>query len=89
MFELGSSLQAFVADLVKSGDGDRVVVMVFSEFGRRLTENASAGTDHGTAAPLFLAGTIVLLLGVMTVIGTLISDIVLVWVDPRIRIEDS
>ncbi len=56
LFELGSSLQAFVADLVKSGDGDRVVVMVFSEFGRRLTENASAGTDHGTAAPLFLAG---------------------------------
>ena len=38
---------------------------------------------------MFLAGTIVLLLGVMTVIGTLISDIVLVWVDPRIRLEDS
>jgi uncharacterized protein (DUF1501 family) len=56
LFELGSSLQAFVADLVKSGDGGRVVVLVFSEFGRRLTENASAGTDHGTAAPLFLAG---------------------------------
>lgn len=56
LFELGSSLQAFVADLVKSGDGGRVVVMVFSEFGRRLTENASAGTDHGTVAPLFLAG---------------------------------
>src|SRR5262249_29641058 len=56
LFELGSSLQAFLADLVKSGDGDRVVVLVFSEFGRRLAENASAGTDHGTAAPLFLAG---------------------------------
>src|SRR5262249_5024729 len=56
LFELGSSLQAFVADLVQSGDGERVVVMVFSEFGRRLAENASAGTDHGTAAPLFLAG---------------------------------
>ena len=38
---------------------------------------------------MFLAGTIVLLLGVMTVIGTLISDILLVWVDPRIRLEDS
>jgi peptide/nickel transport system permease protein len=38
---------------------------------------------------MFLAGTIVLLLGVMTVIGTLISDIVLVWVDPRIRLEDT
>jgi uncharacterized protein (DUF1501 family) len=56
LFELGSALQAFVADLVQSGDGERVVVLVFSEFGRRLTENASAGTDHGTAAPLFLAG---------------------------------
>ncbi len=38
---------------------------------------------------MFLAGTIVLLLGVMTVIGTLFSDILLVWIDPRIRLEDS
>ena len=38
---------------------------------------------------MFLAGTIVLMLGVMTVIGTLISDIVLVWIDPRIRLEDT
>ncbi len=38
---------------------------------------------------MFLAGTIVLLLGIMTVIGTLISDILLVWVDPRIRLEDT
>ena len=38
---------------------------------------------------MFLAGTIVLLLGVVTVIGTLISDIVLVWIDPRIRLEDT
>jgi peptide/nickel transport system permease protein len=38
---------------------------------------------------MFLAGTIVLLLGVMTVIGTLISDIALVWIDPRIRLEDT
>jgi len=41
------------------------------------------------AQDMFLAGTIVLLLGVMTVIGTLISDIILVWIDPRIRIEDA
>jgi peptide/nickel transport system permease protein len=41
------------------------------------------------AQDMFLAGTIVLLLGVMTVIGTLISDILLVWIDPRIRIEDT
>jgi peptide/nickel transport system permease protein len=46
-----------------------------------------------TVGPLLLkallAGTIVLLLGIMTVIGTLISDIVLVWIDPRIRLEDT
>jgi peptide/nickel transport system permease protein len=41
------------------------------------------------AQDMFLAGTIVLMLGIMTVIGTLISDIVLVWIDPRIRLEDT
>jgi len=41
------------------------------------------------AQDMFLAGTIVLMLGVMTVIGTLISDILLVWIDPRIRLEDT
>ncbi|HEX7261256.1 MAG TPA: DUF1501 domain-containing protein, partial [Luteolibacter sp.] len=34
----------------------RVVIMTFSEFGRRVSENASAGTDHGKASCLFLAG---------------------------------
>jgi peptide/nickel transport system permease protein len=38
---------------------------------------------------MFLAGTIVLLLGVMTVIGTLVSDVILVWIDPRIRLEET
>jgi uncharacterized protein (DUF1501 family) len=56
--ELGASLQAFLKDLTDAGDGRRVVVLVFSEFGRRLTENASAGTDHGTAAPVFLLGAV-------------------------------
>jgi peptide/nickel transport system permease protein len=41
------------------------------------------------AQDMFLAGTIVLMLGVMTVIGTLISDIILVWIDPRIRLEET
>ncbi len=41
------------------------------------------------AQDMFLAGTIVLLLGIMTVIGTLISDILLAWLDPRIRLEDA
>jgi peptide/nickel transport system permease protein len=41
------------------------------------------------AQDMFLAGTIVLLLGLMTVIGTLVSDILLVWIDPRIRLEET
>ena len=36
--------------------GDRVAILCFSEFGRRVRENASLGTDHGTAGPVFLAG---------------------------------
>ena len=54
--ELGQSLKAFLDDLEKSGDSERVLVLVFSEFGRRLGENGSGGTDHGTAAPVFLLG---------------------------------
>ncbi len=54
--EMGDALQAFLDDLSASGDAKRVLVVVFSEFGRRLTENASGGTDHGTAAPVLLLG---------------------------------
>jgi uncharacterized protein (DUF1501 family) len=54
--ELGQSVKAFLDDLTKSGEAERVVVLVFSEFGRRLEENDSGGTDHGTAAPVFLLG---------------------------------
>ncbi|HEV3022869.1 MAG TPA: DUF1501 domain-containing protein, partial [Pirellulales bacterium] len=43
-------------DLAARGQLDRVLVFSFSEFGRRVRENASLGTDHGTAAPVFLAG---------------------------------
>jgi len=39
-----------------TGRGKQVVVMVYSEFGRRVVANASQGTDHGTAGPLFLMG---------------------------------
>lgn len=56
LFELSSSLKTFTDDMNASGLGDRVVVMAFSEFGRRVHENGSAGTDHGTAGPVFLAG---------------------------------
>ena len=54
--ELGDATAAFISDLDEKGHLDRTVVMTFSEFGRRVRENASRGTDHGTAAPLFLAG---------------------------------
>lgn len=49
-------LSAFYSDLGKLGLADRVLTMSFSEFGRRVGENASGGTDHGTAGPMFLAG---------------------------------
>ncbi len=54
--ELGGSLRAFFTDLNQAGEATRVLVLVYSEFGRRLAENASGGTDHGTAAPVFLVG---------------------------------
>ncbi len=54
--QLSDAVTALIHDLDKSGDADRVLVMSFSEFGRRVAENASEGTDHGTAGPVFLAG---------------------------------
>jgi uncharacterized protein (DUF1501 family) len=54
--DLAEGLVAFYADLVAHNAADNVVVMTWSEFGRRVEENASAGTDHGTAAPLFVLG---------------------------------
>ncbi len=46
----------FFEDLEETGDASRVLAMSFSEFGRRVNENASLGTDHGAAAPLFFFG---------------------------------
>jgi uncharacterized protein (DUF1501 family) len=43
-------------DVERLGHADRVAVMAFSEFGRRVPENANLGTDHGAANTLFLAG---------------------------------
>jgi uncharacterized protein (DUF1501 family) len=54
--EMGDAVSAFLADLKAHGNLGRVTLMTFSEFGRRVKENASGGTDHGAAAPLFLAG---------------------------------
>jgi uncharacterized protein (DUF1501 family) len=53
---LATGIKAFYADLAAHGMADQVLVMTFSEFGRRVAQNASNGTDHGTAAPLFLVG---------------------------------
>ncbi|PAP78797.1 hypothetical protein BSZ37_15095 [Rubrivirga marina] len=53
---LAEALDAFFRDLALSGDDQRTLAVTFSEFGRRVEENGSAGTDHGTSAPLFLAG---------------------------------
>jgi uncharacterized protein (DUF1501 family) len=50
------SVSAFYQDLDAHGKADQVVVMTFSEFGRRVKENAGRGTDHGTAAPIFVIG---------------------------------
>ncbi|MFN8223862.1 MAG: DUF1501 domain-containing protein [Gaiellales bacterium] len=52
-----ASLLAFQRDLEARGVADRVLVHVWSEFGRRAEENASAGTDHGAAGTSFLIGT--------------------------------
>jgi uncharacterized protein (DUF1501 family) len=54
--ELSRSVETFLTEIDRSGDGGRVTLLIFSEFGRRLRENASAGTDHGTAGPVFLIG---------------------------------
>ena len=54
--ELGDSVKAFVQDLQAQGNMQRVMLMTFSEFGRRVSENANSGTDHGAAAPMFIVG---------------------------------
>ncbi|MEN6495180.1 MAG: DUF1501 domain-containing protein [Thermoguttaceae bacterium] len=54
--QLSDAVAAFVDDLRRDRLLDRVVLMTFSEFGRTVAENGRRGTDHGSAAPLFLAG---------------------------------
>jgi uncharacterized protein (DUF1501 family) len=54
--ELSDAVSAFCRDANQQGFADRLLVMAFSEFGRRVEENASEGTDHGTAGPILLAG---------------------------------
>jgi uncharacterized protein (DUF1501 family) len=56
MGEFNDAVAAFVADLKQQGNFQRVLLMTFSEFGRRVQENANGGTDHGAAAPMFMLG---------------------------------
>ncbi len=56
MRRLDAGLGAFLEDLRGTSAGDSTVVVAFSEFGRRVQENGSGGTDHGMAAPMFVAG---------------------------------
>jgi uncharacterized protein (DUF1501 family) len=49
-------MTAFYKDMAARGHKDRIVMMTFSEFGRRARENGSKGTDHGSAAPMLLVG---------------------------------
>jgi uncharacterized protein (DUF1501 family) len=54
--QLGDALDAFMQDMANIGQQDNVVIMTFSEFGRRVKQNGSGGTDHGTAEPMFIVG---------------------------------
>lgn len=54
--QVDEGLAAFYKDLEAQGLQNRVAIMMFSEFGRRVKENGSGGTDHGTAAPMFVIG---------------------------------
>jgi uncharacterized protein (DUF1501 family) len=54
--EVDSAVDAFLTSVARAPQADRLVVMIYSEFGRRVATNAGGGTDHGTAAPVILAG---------------------------------
>jgi len=64
--QISDAVAAFQKDLTTQKIGDRVTMMTFSEFGRRVNQNGTTGTDHGTAAPMFVIGN--------TVRGGLIGD---------------
>ena len=57
--EFASAMKTFYRELEATGHRSRVVTLAFSEFGRRVAQNASAGTDHGAAGPVFLFGDVV------------------------------
>jgi len=54
--DVDAAVSAFLQDIAAHGHADRVVLTTWSEFGRRIHENGSRGTDHGAAAPVFVMG---------------------------------
>ena len=54
--QLSETVKIFMDDIKRNGRANDVLLMTFSEFGRRVEENASFGTDHGTASQIFLIG---------------------------------
>src|SRR6516162_75469 len=54
--QVSEAMSAFFRDMAARGQRDRILMMTFSEFGRRVHENGSQGTDHGAAAPMLLVG---------------------------------
>jgi uncharacterized protein (DUF1501 family) len=56
LLELSEALGSFQSALTDAGLAERVLTLCFSEFGRRVAENGSSGTDHGTSGPVFLVG---------------------------------
>lgn len=56
MIYLSDAIRGFMEDIDRIGRADDVAMMVFTEFGRRVGENASGGTDHGTATPMYILG---------------------------------
>ncbi len=54
--EVDSAVSAFLTRMAKTDRGRQVVLLAYSEFGRRVAANANQGTDHGTAGPVFVAG---------------------------------
>ncbi len=54
--DLSGAITAFYQDVAARGHGNRVLLLTFSEFGRRAKENGSNGTDHGAAAPMLVIG---------------------------------
>lgn len=56
LLQFSNAIGAFYDDLAAHGNERRVLTLTFSEFGRRIEENGSRGTDHGEASPLFLIG---------------------------------